>query len=805
MKNNFFKLLLLILFFYAKVANSQEIILDSKNIKILENGNVLKSYNGKATIPEENIEIDGDIATYNKAKQVLTIIKNVKFLDKEENVYIESDKIIYDKKKDIVYSYKNTLINIENKYEIMSSDINYNRKTMIMNSKVDTHVRDQMENIYNFEQGFILDNVKEIITARKSKVIDNQNNYYNFDNVKIDLKIKEILGKEVKIDFEDALFGNKENDPQLKGRSVISNDKFTKIYKSVFSTCNTEENRCRGWELHSKEFNHDKEKQIFEYKNSWLKMFGKKVIFFPYFNHPDPTVKRKSGFLTPSYASSNNLGRWVKIPYYKVISVDKDLTFSPKIYRENDFILQTEFRQDFENSFLISDLSYNQDGGSTNANVFANLTGKLNSETDYELQFQNSTNDDFLKKHSMHYSSPIITSESTLVSKIATNTRKFKNDKWGQEINDWYLSTEFISYENLGEKNSDKYQYVLPNFNFEKNVEIPADYNGSFTFYSSGYQKNYDTNIYEAVINNNFSYESFDYILDNGIQNNYKLLVQNNNKYSEADSVIDYHDTDLYGTALFKSSFPLKKELEDSINYFKPIMSARYSPNGSNDISDDNVRLNYSNIFGMNRIGTSDTVESGGSISLGAEFEKINLAREKIYGLKIANTFKSRNNENLPTSSSLNKTRSDIVGNFYYKPNKNFDLDYTFSANRDLEYINDNNLSLNFQTANFATKFDYNLEHNDLAVNEHITNTTTFIFDERSKIDFKTAKDLETSFTEYVDLIYTYESDCLSAELEFKRTFYRSGNAKPDSSLFLLIKFIPFAEFRARDRGIQNY
>ena len=53
--------------------------------------------------------------------------------------------------------------------------------------------------------------------------------------------------------------------------------------------------------------------------------------------------------------------------------------------------------------------------------------------------------------------------------------------------------------------------------------------------------------------------------------------------------------------------------------------------------------------------------------------------------------------------------------------------------------------------------------------------------------------------------MYTYESDCLSAELEYKKKFYRSGDIKPDTSIFLVIKFIPFAEVRARDRGLQNY
>ena len=42
--------------------------------------------------------------------------------------------------------------------------------------------------------------------------------------------------------------------------------------------------------IKSEEFVHDKKNKIFEYKNSWLKIFDKKILYFPFFNHPDPTV-----------------------------------------------------------------------------------------------------------------------------------------------------------------------------------------------------------------------------------------------------------------------------------------------------------------------------------------------------------------------------------------------------------------------------------------------------------------------------------------------------------------------------------
>ena len=82
--------------------------------------------------------------------------------------------------------------------------------------------------------------------------------------------------------------------------------------------------------------------------------------FFPYLSHPDPTVKRRSGFLIPSLNDSTSLGASVTVPYYLNISNDKDLTFTPKLYgRENPLVL-AEYRQAFENSYLIIDSGYTE-------------------------------------------------------------------------------------------------------------------------------------------------------------------------------------------------------------------------------------------------------------------------------------------------------------------------------------------------------------------------------------------------------------------------------------------------------------
>ena len=151
-------------------------------------------------------------------------------------------------------------------------------------------------------------------------------------------------------------------------------------------------------------------------------------------------------------------------------------------------------------------------------------------------------------------------------------------------------------------------------------LEIQDNYKGNFKFTSNGFQKNYDTNKYESLLINDFLFQSDNIISENGFLSNYDLLVKNFNSYTEnSTSYKEKEDYEVFGSLLLKTSYPLKKVGEYSQNYLKPIMALKYSPNGTKNISDNDVRLDYNNIFSLNRIGTNEIVEGGRSIAIGLE------------------------------------------------------------------------------------------------------------------------------------------------------------------------------------------
>ena len=106
---------------------------------------------------------------------------------------------------------------------------------------------------------------------------------------------------------------------------------------------------------------HDKKEKTINYTNALLKFFDVPVLYFPKFFHPDPTVKRQSGFLAPSILTQNTAS-YLKTPYFFAISESSDFTFSPRFYDNQKNIYQGEYRKVSKHTNHIFDASIKNDG-----------------------------------------------------------------------------------------------------------------------------------------------------------------------------------------------------------------------------------------------------------------------------------------------------------------------------------------------------------------------------------------------------------------------------------------------------------
>ncbi len=790
MKINIFLINLITIFLYISNSFSYDVIIESSSLDLKNDGNKIITNNAKIDIPEKNIKIKSGKVNYDKGKNYIIFEDNVLFQDLSTDTTIKGNKINYDLKNDLIYSEGKTKLFLKKDYTIESKNIYFERSSNKIYSVEDTIIEDKERNIIKLKEDFLFDIKNNIIKSKKTLILDKNDNKYIFEDLILNLNNNEIAGKEIKIEFEKSYFGNSDNEPLLKGRSIYSNDNELNVYKAVFSTCNIINKNCRGWEVNTNKFTHDKKGKLFEYKDTWLKIFDYKVFYLPYFNHPDPTVKRKSGFLTPSYNSSKSLGNSINIPYFKIIDFDKDITFNPRYYVDKSFLLQNEYRQALKNSNVISDFSFLVGKAGTKGHLYYNQIGSFDENKNYEINLQNIKGDNYFKNHNLKKTSSLINDDNILTSNFDFNI----------DFSDSRLNTSFKVIEDLSRNNHDRYQYIFPDFDYKKYIEIPESYNGKFIFDTFGYNKNYDTNITEAVVTNDFLFKSNDYINDIGILTNYNILLKNTNSYStNSNNFEENSNYDLYGTVKVDTSLPLQKKTAKFTNYLKPILSLRYSPNGNSNLSAKDILLNYNSVFDLNRIGNVHEVEGGTSASVGLEFNRDENYSSKSIDFKIANVLKLEENNNLPFKSKLNKTRSDVFGNLNYNLSDKTNLGYFFSYDRDLKYSNMEELNIEFGLENFMTNFSYYSEDNDIGNKENLKNKSEFNIDNENKLSFEITKNLKEDFTQYYDLIYTYQTDCLSIDLNYNKSFYRDGNLEPNQSLSFLIKIIPFTEL-----GVQN-
>ena len=774
--------IILIIFFQLLFLNkifSKEIQFNANEIEVLDGGNETIAKNGTAFIEKDKISVTGAIIKYKKNKSLLIINEGeIKKID--DNLKINSKVIEYNIDQSNLYLKNNVKINdIENKIKISTDEINYDVEKQKIESSSNSEIKDSFGNIYQVSK-FEYNIKSKIIKLSNLKVLDVSENIFKIEIAFLDLNKKELVAKDVGLNFK--ISDNSENEPRLKGRSLISNNENTIVNKGTFTFCKKRE-KCPPWEMSAEEIKHDKKKRTIYYKNASLKIYDKKVFYFPKFFHPDPTVDRQSGFLIPKIQDNSTTGLSFNLPYFIALAENKDITLSPRFFAEDKFLVQTEFRQKNKNSDHVIDLSqYISSGENTKGHLFYNLNKNYENdnfdEIEFNIQLEQVSDETYLKAYKIE--SPIIKNTSNLTNSLNINL-----------INEnASLNTNLDIYEDLSKQDSDKYEYV-PNFSFSKIL------NENNTLYSKGYYKNYNTNITEKVLINNFQFDSNPKFLNNGIVNEKKLLIKNiNSSASNSEKFKNKETLSLIPSFQTNYSLPLIKETAKSKNTFTPKLSLRLSTPHTKDVRTTDRKISYNNIYDFERLGIDEGNEGGISLTYGYEHSIVekSSSEEKIkFGF--ANNLRFEENKDLPLNSNLGDKMSDFVGNFEYKPNKNFKLDYDFSLKNNLSDVNYELYGFEFYLKNFTTKLEYQNENNSNIKTSYLKNETRLDFNEKNSLVFETRENKEKSFTEFYNLIYQYKIDCLTAAIEYNKEYYNDQDLKPSENLFLKLSIIPFGGF----------
>ena len=807
-------------FIYDKILN----ILDAEgNVKIIDKLNNYTIYTNKITYlkNDEIIFTKGDSKAVNDntvilaqefkylKKTNLLIAKNkVTIDDPDEDIVIFSQEITYDQNKNVIFTEGFTEARVQNKYNFYSKNVFYNKQNAELSSKKKTQVLDDKYNLYELDK-FNYSKKEFLLKGENVKIKTNFNSNINsdeyfFESGFFDLDNRNFNASNTKISMQKSIFGNIENDPRLFGVTSFKEGKITQVNKGIFTSCKKREG-CPPWSIQAQKIIHDKKKKQLIYDHAFLKVYDFPIVYFPKFFHPDPTVKRQSGLLKPILNESEILGSSLQLPYFKILSTDRDITFRPNIFNNNIFMLQNEYREKTENSTLIADFAFTNGYKSSLSNkkksishLFAKYKSNLNLNnfisSKLNINLEKVTNDTYLKVFDGNLSEMAVRPDkNNLISSIDLSL----------EHDDFNFSTGLTSYETLSGKNSDRYQYVLPYFNFSKNLFENQDlFNISFN--SSGSNNLKNTNNLRSRIVNDINIESNDYIFDSGLKNKFGTYLKNLNTTGKNDDLYKSSpQVELMGIFEMSSSLPLIKYGEMFNDYIEPKISFRFNPSDMKDHSNSSRKINTSNIFEINRLGLTDTFEEGKSLTIGFEYKKERIENiNNYFGFKVGSVFRHDDEVRIPSSSSI-KQSGDLIGSIQSNLNKNLNFSYDFAIDNNYKTLEYNSFNADFNFNKFSTGIKFIEENGKIGDANSIENTLRYNFDENNYLSFNTRRNRKISFTEYYNLIYEYKNDCLTAGIKYNKTYYQDRDLLPTENFMISITLFPLTTYETNFDGIQ--
>ena len=563
----------------------------------------------------------------------------------------------------------------------------------------------------------------------------------------------------------------------------------TELTRAAYSPCVN----CTGfgdeplWQVNARRVIHDAEAREVVYRDATLEFLGIPVMYTPYLSHPDPSVKRKSGVLTPTFGVSNLLGSSVQVPYFWAIDRDKDLTFDPIISTDGLPVLTGEYRQRFADGETYTRVSATRDDALADQSQFR---GHIDSETRFSidelwrwgLDVKLASDDTYQQRYD--FENPDTLTNHLFVEGFGSRS---------------YAVGEAYYFQGLRQEDEqDQIPIVAPKFDYNF-VGEPNSFGGITTMdanfqalsreegassqrisVSPGWQISHTDSL--------GSITSFRTSLQTDLYNTHDVPTPTGTKSGVYGRV--------FPQAIVTWRYPWVRRIGTSSQVLEPLAALVLSPNGGNpeNIPNEDSQSNEfdeTNLFSANRFSGTDRVEGGQRVVYGL--------RTSLFGssggastLIVGQSYRFRESSSFENGSGLEDQFSDIVASLQMSPGRFFDLLY--KTRFDKGSFRARRTEVSTTAGPRALKLDLNYvffdQTNEFADREEVTAGLTSQITEQWSARINTRRDLTSNggTLSYGASLF-YKCDCMDFELKYQRDFTRDRDVPPTESLTFRIIF----------------
>ncbi len=450
------------------------------------------------------------------------------------------------------------------------------------------------------------------------------------------------------------------------------------LRNAVYTPCDVCRNTDPLWQIKATKVVHDAENKDVNYQNAFVEVKGVPVFYTPYLSHPDPTVKRRSGFLFPRIMSNSYLGGAIQGQYFWSIDDQQDVLFNPIITTDKGIVYSGAFNKYSYNGNISVSGSFlkDDDEDKNRGNIFA--YGR------YEI------NDYWLADTDINY---------------ASDNSYLKDLNLPKRDDTWLTSRARLQgFDNRNYAALEAYYYKILSYDLRyanRPMVLP--------FFS--YENYSDTDRYGAYAKTNLSFASVTHEEDNSSHRatminswnlpytspygeKYKLTASLKSDFYYIDNYVFDDDQPFTGTATrifpqvgLEWRLPFIRATESSRQIVEPIIVAAIAPNQSNkpekipNEDSQDIELNDTNILNLDRYSGYDRNDTGSRISYGINWSSYGNILGRTSFL-LAQSYEFDKDESFAAASDQEGSFTDYVGRIYASPNEYFDLNYRFKLDK---------------------------------------------------------------------------------------------------------------------------
>jgi LPS-assembly protein len=223
-------------------------------------------------------------------------------IDRAEPLYLQADQLIYDTRGNRVIAQGNVEIYYNN-YILTADQVIYDQGTNTLTAEGNAQLKDPNGSITRADRFEALDDFRDAFVQSLSVITQ--------DDTRIAAE-----------------------------RATRREGNINEYERAKFTPCKNDPGQPPLWCIGAARIIHDQQAATIPYQDAQFELFGVPVLYVPYFQHADPSVKRRSGFLAPTFSQSSTLGTSVEIPYYWAIAPNYDLTFHPRYFSKEGVLWQ---------------------------------------------------------------------------------------------------------------------------------------------------------------------------------------------------------------------------------------------------------------------------------------------------------------------------------------------------------------------------------------------------------------------------------------------------------------------------------